>query len=137
MDELAKDKLYSFDEKVRVEIGPQIIELDCTEENLDNTVTHTNYQIGKIDALGKLITSAKVEEPGTKMNCVDWRGKLVPHMWKVYQLQEIKTVKDTTIDGVKTEVEGDPINRFIKVNEFEDKSEALTYAQDLFNEMGV
>ncbi len=31
---------------VRVELGPQIIELDCTEANLDDEVTAPHYRIG-------------------------------------------------------------------------------------------
>ena len=119
MKELMKDTLYSFDEKVRVEIGPQIIELDCTDENLSNKVTHANYQEGKIDAFGKTIAKGK------KMNCVDWKGKHVPHLWKVYQVKECEIDKKTK----------KPVFRFIKINEFKDKKEALAFAETTFEGM--
>jgi len=137
MQELIKDKLYSFDEKVRVEIGPQIVELDCTETNLDNKVTHPNYQIGKIDAMGKLITAEKVIEAGTKMNCVDWRAKLVPHMWKVYQMQLDKeqTVRNAITAGIKDPKKMKPSMRFIKINEFKLKDDAIAFAETTLQEM--
>lgn len=113
MKELIKNKLYSFDEKVRAELGPQIIELDCTDKNLSNDVTHPNYQKGKIDAFGKIIGEHK------KMSCVDWRSKHAPLLWKVYELKECE----------------DSVNRFIKINEFEDKKEALAFAESVFKEM--
>lgn len=134
MKELAKGKLYSFDEKVRVEIGPQIINLDCTDENLSDKVTHRNYRIGTRDAYGKIIrydeistpelkkkisTSMGVVSKGEVMSCVDWDAKHVPHLWKVYQIQEV----------------GKDDSRFIKVEEFEGKDEALAFAESLFREM--
>jgi len=54
------DNLASFaDDTVRVELGPQIIELDCTDANLQDDVTHPQYKIGGIDALGKVIRPGK------------------------------------------------------------------------------
>lgn len=119
MKELIKDKLYSFDEKVRVELGPQIVNLVCTEKNIDNSVTHANYQEGKIDAFGNKITM------GNKMDCVDWKGKLKPHLWKVYQL-----TKTTDVDK-----KGKHIFRFLKVDEVKSKDNAITIAESLLEEM--
>lgn len=107
---LIEDKLCSFDEQVRVEIGPQIIKLPCTEANLSNEVTHANYQNGKPDAYGNIIDTKTMDE----MNCVDWRSKHAPHVWKVYQMQD---------------------DRFIKVDEYENKDEALAFAEALYEEM--
>ena len=130
---LAEDKLCTFDEKVRVELGPQIIELDCTAENLRDEVTHPQYRIGKIDAYGRTIMfdaltkaeqaaapkrSAGTVEQGETMFCVDWRAKHVPHVWKVYQMQET-----------------DDIERFIQVDEYEDRDAALARAKELRAEM--
>ena len=148
------EKLYSIDEKVRVEKGPQLIELICNDENLKDAVTFAHYQIGKIDALGGVIMPERVTDgpalhrlgdvicegetmsyvdwranhesekmscvnwraihEGDKMTCVDWRDIHVPHIWKIYELQ----------DGL-----------FIKVDETEDKDDALKRAQKLFGEM--
>lgn len=140
MQELVKDKLYSFDEKVRVEIGPQIVEMDCTNDNLDNSITHANYRIGKIDAFGQLITAEKVATADTKMNCVDWRAKHAPHMWKVYQMQKMSSEEKLEIikAAIKANIKPNPmVERFIKVNEFKNKKEALTFAEELFNKMGA
>lgn len=112
------DNLASFaDDTVRVELGPQIIELDCTTANLADEVTHPQYRIGGIDAYGQAIT-ADIVDKGGKMHCVDWRSKHVPHLWKVYQLMETG----------ETEEDGKPVMAFGKVNEFEDKDEALSCA---------
>ena len=108
------------DDQVRVEIGPQIVEIDCTPENLDNRVTHANYRVGGRDAYGRIImrdqVSGQVDDSlgsvnaGEKMAVVDWRERLAPKVWKVYQQQ----------DG-----------RFQKVAEFEDKDAALNHARGL------
>ncbi len=127
---LFPDRLCTFDEKVRVEIGAQLIELDCTDENLRNEVTSPHYKIGQRDAYGRVIRPAEAEKPmdptgfgvvekGEKMACIDYREKHVPHLWMVYQWQK-------TDDGEK----------FIKVDEFEDKNAALKYAEQLAVEMG-
>jgi len=118
-------KLCSFgDDKVRIELGPQIIELDCTDKNLSNDVTSPHYQIGKKDAFGKIIGSDK------KMNCVDWRAKHVPELWKVYKMQETGELDNGT-GKIALNKDGDPVQRFIKVNEFESVTEATTFAGGL------
>lgn len=143
------DNLYSIDEKVRVERGPQMIELECNDKNLSDKVTAPHYRIGKRDALGKIIMPEKIKveservaaeadpygtvKDGEPMNVVDWRAKHVPHLWKIYQLQETGEVyaKDDP-DG--TFKKGDPIERFIKISEVEGKEGALASAQALFKE---
>ena len=106
---LIKDKLCSFkNDTIRAELGPQIIELDCNKENLDDSVTAPHYQVGKIDAYGVAIGTNQ------KMNCVEWKAKHVPFLWKIYELQDI--------DGV---------DRFTQVKEFEDMKEAITFAEGL------
>ncbi len=123
---LNPDVLCSFgDDQVRIELGPQIIELDCTDENLRDEVTAPHYKIGGIDAHGRVIRpdEAKVlvqKNPigivnkGEKMHCVDWRCKHVPKIWKVYQY-----------DG----------ERFIQVGERADKTEAVAWAEELLGGM--
>lgn len=135
------EKLCSFDEKVRVELGPQIIELECNDENLADTVTHAIYRDGGIDAYGKVIRpdrAAKgmpgdakriadfsktfgVVNEGEIMHCVDWRAKHVPHVWKIYQWQETEDL----------DKEGKPVSRFVQVGENEDKAAALAEAAAL------
>ena len=128
--EWLNETLYSIGEKVRVEKGPQLIELICSEENLKDSVTFAHYKIGKIDALGRSIMPEKIKnlearaaaevrpagviKEGEKMTCVDWRALHVPYIWKIYELQ----------DG-----------RFVMVDGVEDKNEALKRAQKLFGEM--
>lgn len=130
---LVPDKLCSFDEKVRVEIGPQIIELDCNDGNLSDTVTHPNYRKGNRDALGRILQFDKLTDEqkqgadltfgvvndGEKMACVDWRAKHAPHVWKVYQMQET---------GEKDK-DGKPISRFIKIADIEGREQALAHAK--------
>ncbi len=118
--------LCSFgDDQVRIELGPQIIELDCTDANLSDEVTSPHYKIGGIDAYGRVIRPQEAEvlvqknpvgvvNKGEKMHCVDWRSKHVPHVWKVYQY-----------DG----------ERFIQVGERADDAEAVTWAEELLREM--
>lgn len=78
------DTLCSFAEKSRIELGPQMIELDCTKENLSNEVTFAHYQAGKVDALGKTIEPSAAGD-GNNMIVVDWRCKHAPKVWKVYK----------------------------------------------------
>jgi len=128
------DNLCSFDEKVRVEKGPQIVELECSDENLQDSVTAPHYKVGARDAYGRVIMPERVEDKvdmklgavteGGTMSVVDWRGKHAPHLWKVYQLTETEELgKD-----------GKPVSRFLKVSEFQDKDEAIAAAAALYGE---
>ncbi len=134
---LNPDVLCSFgDDQVRIELGPQIIELDCTDENLSDEVTSPHYKIGGIDAYGRVIRPNEAEvlvqknpvgavHKGEKMHCVDWRAKHVPHAWKVYQWQETADI----------DPDDKPIFRFIKVEELVDKAEAIATAEELLGGM--
>lgn len=123
MDQI-NENLYSFDELVRVELGPQPIELDATEENLENSVTAAHYQPGGRDALGRIIRpdliGLDVDDPSTaifegeKMTVVDWDARFVPRLWKIYQMQG---------------------RRFVKIDEVADKDEALARAATIREEM--
>ncbi len=146
---LKEGVLCSFDELVRIEKGPQVVELECNDANLSNDVSHANYQIGKRDALGKIIRPADVPAAdktavdravasdarkgiygvvnnGETMSVVDRKAFHAPFMWKIYQWQETAEVNDKT---------GDPIEKFVKVDEVAGKDEALAQAQALFEEM--
>lgn len=132
------ENLCSFDEKVRIELGPQIIELECNDANLADTVTHSQYRNGGIDARGRVIRPDKatpnevirrvdfakkfgVVNDGETMACVDWRSKIAPHVWKIYQWQDTGDV----------DKDGKPVSRFIQVGENEDKEAALAEAEAL------
>lgn len=147
---LIENKLASFDERVRVELGPQVIEFDCTDENLLDTVTASHYKLGKRDALGRLIrpdeliNNPKIDtrqleaivaidkknglkqlSKKDKMVCVDWDQKHKPFIWKIYQKQKIGELgKD-----------GEEIEKFIKVGEELDKDKALKIGRKLYEEM--
>ena len=118
------ENLCSFDEKVRVEKGPQIIELECNDANLDDTVTAPHYRIGARDAYGRVIRPGEAIDPadsklgvvekGEKMAVVDWRAKHVPHVWKIYRL-----------DG----------ERFQQIDAKTDRDEALAAARKIAKEM--
>ena len=135
------ENLCSFDEKVRVELGPQIIELDCNKENLDDKVTSAHYQVGKKDALGIIIGI------NPKMHCVDWRSKLKPKVWKVYQWQlvvagDAKLLLVKILELLDTgEILKEDLHKhkaqykFVKVDEYESKEEALNFAKTLAGEM--
>lgn len=120
------ENLCSFDEIVRVELGPQVIELECNDENLSDRVTFTHYRVGGRDANGKIImpercTGVDPNDPygtvseGEIMACVDWREKHLPKTWKVYQWDE-------------------SLGRFIKIFEDTTKAVALSFVQNLIGE---
>jgi hypothetical protein len=148
---LIEDKLYSLEEKVRIELGPQLVNLECTDENLDDKVTHRNYRIGSRDAMGRIIRPDEMPEgkeknivkavlaeeaeqgggygavaKGEMMTCVDWRAKHLPHVWKIYQLQSTGTFNKRT---------GEEITRFIQVGEAYEFEEALPIAENFLKEM--
>lgn len=115
-------KLCNLGDETRIELGPQVIELECSDENLSNAITSPHYRIGGRDAYGRVIgfdalpdevreatdISMGVINKGEQMACVDWRSKHVPPVWKVYKIKD---------------------ERFTKIAEFEDKDEALNYAR--------
>lgn len=132
---------------VRIERGPQVIELDCTEANLSDEVTDRRYKLGKRDALGRLIdpdeAARRETDPkaaavlrgnaafdrlighkplalGERMHCVDRAARHRPYVWKIYRMQE------AGIDRA-----GNPISRFVKIEEVEGKDAALAAARKL------
>ena len=146
---LKEGVLCSFDELVRIEKGPQVVELECNDANLSNDVSHANYQIGKRDALGKIIRPDDVDAAskpaldrvvardarlgiygvvnhGETMAVVDRKAIHAPYLWKIYQWQDSGELDDVT---------GESVFRFIKVNEVAGKDQALAQAQALFEEM--
>lgn len=134
---LNPDVLCSFgDDQVRIELGPQIIELDCTDENLSDEVTSPHYKIGGIDAYGRVIRPKEAEvlvqrnpvgvvNKGEKMHVVDWRCKHVPKVWKIYRFQETSDL----------DTDDKPIFRFIKMAERDDKAEAIALAEEILGGM--
>lgn len=146
---LKEGVLCSFGELVRIEKGPQVVELECNDANLSNKVSHANYQIGKRDALGKIIRPDDVDAAskpaldrvvardarlgiygvvnhGETMAVVDRKAIHAPYLWKIYQWQDSGELDDVT---------GEKIYKFIKVDEVAGKDEALAQAQALFEEM--
>lgn len=137
------ENLCSFDEKVRIEKGPQIIDLPCDDEHLCDEKTHPNYHIGARDAFGRIIRPRESTNPrvamivekdkrlnvfgvvnkGEIMAVVDWRSKFVPHVWKIYQSQDFEEI--TGNGDVVT------VTRFVQVDETEDKGEAVSKAKSL------
>ena len=138
--------LCSLDEKVRIERGPQIIELDCNDANLSDSVTAPHYRNGGRDATGRLIRpdlagdkavkQARIEKErgieslseGEKMLCVDYREKHAPWLWKIYQSQEFEQLNQKT-------GEHETISKFVKVDEVEGKDDALAKAHAIRKEM--
>ncbi len=156
------ETLCSFGEKTRIELGPQLVELKCTDANLKDTVTAPHYQIGKIDALGRVIMPERMTEPnwrpngaiaeGEMMTCVDWREKHKPKVWKIYQWKKekfptkemlaeviaISALKDGEEKTARTEILESvkaQHGRFIQVGEDESKADALDFAKALAGEM--
>lgn len=133
-EEWLNANLCALSDTVRVELGPQYVELLCSDENLSNEVTAPHYRIGARDALGRFIRPAELPEGPLKnsifqsiakekalgvygvvnvwdkMTVVDWREKFVPKLWKVYQDQG----------------EG-----FVNVSEHLDREKALSEARNL------
>lgn len=130
-------------DKVRIELGPQIIKMECTDANLCDTVTSPHYKLGQKDAhgvvIGKLVDGTggdsvpavyEQDPKQTHMHCVDWRCKHAPKLWKVYQSQDTgKVVEGDKLRGRGVN-KGDKIFQFVKVAEFEDLAEAVSAAQD-------
>lgn len=139
--EIIPGKLYAFGDKFRAELGPQLIELECSDENLSDDVTAAHYQKGARDALGRRIrpdeliadpsidttvlegmvaldkhNGVKQLKAGENMVCVDWRCKHKPMVWKVYELQ---TFKEANGKGQLIDVE-----KFIKIDEKQTLEEA-------------
>lgn len=115
------ENLCSFDEKTRIELGPQLIELECNDANLRDEVTSPHYRIGERDALGKIIMREAVDsygsvQKGETMTCVDWRCKHLPKVWKIYKWD-------------------DEVGKFVKVGEDESRDDALDFARTLAGEM--
>ncbi len=147
------ETLCSFDEKTRIELGPQLIELECTHANLRDEVTAPHYRIGQRDALGKIIMPELIKDPkkvddaktdhfgcvheGETMTCVDWREKHLPKVWKIYKLVYTGEVyvNDAREDEAGEHKKGDPILTFVKVGEDENKDDALDFAKALAGEM--
>ena len=146
---LKEGVLCSFDELVRIEKGPQVVELECNDANLSNDVSHANYQIGTRDAMGKIIRPSEaaaehkvavdravasdarkgvygVVNKGETMSVVDRKAIHAPFMWKIYQWQETDEFNEKT---------DEPIEKFVKVGEVAGKDEALAQARALFEEM--
>jgi hypothetical protein len=137
------ERLCSFDEKTRVELGPQVIQLKCTDENLQDTVTSPHYRVGQRDAFGKIIMPEKCVNPeeamadpygyvseGGEMSCVDWREKHVPMLWKIYKFEA-----ELDDDGEPLINNGEVVGKFVKVGEDENKDEAVNFARTLAGEM--
>lgn len=127
------ENLCTWDEKVRIERGPPLVKLACTDEALDDRVTHPNYKIGGRDALGELIRPDESDDPrvknalrrdishgrkpikkGDDMHVLHWQ-KPSMWVWKVYEWQE-----DEFGNG-----------RFIKTDEIEGKEAAVAAAEKL------
>lgn len=123
---MVKGRLCCFaEDTVRIEIGPQYVELEVNAENLSDKVTHPAYKLGAIDALGRLIGTEKT------MTVVDRESKFVPHLWKVYELQKSPALDRDGNEFKDEDGETVMIDRFIKIDEKEDFDEALAIAETL------
>ena len=133
-EEWLNPDLCELSATVRVERGPQYVELLCSDENLVNGVTAPHYRIGTRDAMGKFIRPDEIPDParrqavfrsiaqekalgiygvvraGEKMTVVDWRERFAPKLWKVYQ---------------------DQGNGFVKLSEHPNQDRALAEARKL------
>ena len=126
--DLPNGALLSLDEVVRVEIGPQVIELQCSPEHLSVIYTHAVYRVGKRDASGRMIVGDDAQlvakhpdgvKYGDRMRVVDWDAKFAPRLWKVYRWELLK--------GARL--------KWVKVGQFENFDDALSLARQLRKEM--
>lgn len=106
--------LIEIDGKVRVEAGPRRRREIATQELLSDVVTAAHYQVGKPDALGKIIAL------GEPMDFIDWRSP--ERTFYVYQLEE-----------VTDEVDGQPVKnmRWLPKGDRPDETSALSFAATL------
>lgn len=107
------DTLLSIDEKVRVELGPQVLKMPCTDANLSDSVTHPKYRVGARDAHG-LVIGTDIKVGSDDMHVVDWRCKSAPQVWKIYAMT----------DG-----------RFVQVDQRPDRDDAVARAREILKEM--
>jgi len=142
------ETLCSLGEKVRVERGPQVVTLPCTDENLRDDVTHNHYKVGRRDAEGRLIRpddreveladdaqelarfkAAREQDfrtpigKGEPMKVADWAGGHAVWVWKIYR---VETVYALDADGAPVERQ-----KFVKVDEVEGKDDALARAHEI------
>ena len=116
--------LLSFDEVVRVELGPQVIEMQCSTKNLSRLVTHPKYRVGKPDAVGTIIGGPDLPvDAGKTMRVVDWRAYHVPKLWKVYRWQDVR-VSPTQFQ-----------KSWVKIDQFENFDDAVELARHMRKEM--
>ena len=106
---------------VRVECGPVRRATIATAEVLDDRVTARHYQVGRRDALGKIIVL------GEPMTYLDYRG---PWGWHVYQVQPVMLdaegrITDDPARGVT------PDERYVEVGLEMDRADALELAGGL------
>jgi len=103
--ELCKDRLYSFfEDMVRVEIAPQIVQVKCEDDPPKR----------RVDSLGKPVKF------GEMMAEIDWKAKIKPKVWRVYLM--------TPHAGGDSRL---LLDRFIPVYESEDKEESFAFAEGL------
>lgn len=109
-----------YDDQVRVELGPQIIELPATEQTIKGGQIMPYYKEGALDALGKVIKICP-EGGSETIHVVDHRQKFVKKLWKVYDRQKTNELS----------ANHDYIFRYIKVAEYESKDQAIKHAKSL------
>lgn len=78
------DTLCQVGPSVRIEYGPQRVQMECTAETIADSVTPARYKVGAPDALGKTIAL------GERMTIIDSDARHKPFLWTVYELRTVE-----------------------------------------------
>lgn len=106
----------SIGENVRVEQGPKLVTEIATRECIDDTRTAAHYQFGRLDALGNEIVE------GQEFTYLAWGGsENAPiKVWYVYEWMQRMNPET-----------GEEFEAWTEIATFDDKDEAIEYAQTL------
>lgn len=121
------ENITQIGDKVRVEVGPKLLEAIATEELLSDDVTAGHYQVGRRDSVGDIIVL------GEPMKYLAWGGRTTPgeQSHYVYQVTPRPVLDEAgapVLDesGAPTFVD-DP-NHWVLVDAFDTPEQAMAQA---------
>lgn len=112
-DNWIAESLLEIDGTVRVERGPQVVTLACTDENLSDSVTDARYKPGGRDAQGRIILAD--EELANRKAAIEAapEGELRREAIKAYNVlhREIRRGHDTGYPPIARDAEMQVVDR--------------------------
>lgn len=154
---LEEGKSASFGgDKVRAELSPQMLAMECNDANLSDMVTMPHYRIGTRDAKGRLIRPDDVPAPfkeryarqveedigrglpplkvGDTMHVLDWRAKHKPKAWRLY-VKALRPIVRRDKDGLKQFIDEEYFKPVEPLDGIVDQAEAFAAAEKLAAEV--